>query len=175
MEEINRRAFLQRGGALAGAAALASLPFAGTSLAATGAPGFTAARRTTYVALVEAVERFDSIVDASKAAEAADTFAGWYGDQPTATQRTFDALLDTLEAAPRHGGFSEQSRAGREQLLLDWAHAAGTPGKGEPDKSAAKLRRAEVAAMGANAAAIPFDKPYITDTDGLAKPPVVQL
>lgn len=121
---MNRRSFLQRGGALLGATALPWAAGIETSVAASG-PGFTAARRQTYALLVEAVGAAPgNPIDPSRADEAAEIFAGHYEGYLDYIRDFIDRVLDALETDDddeRFSGMTQNRRLGR---LRSWTKGA---------------------------------------------------
>jgi hypothetical protein len=130
-----RRQFIQRGGVLAGALALALGGAAGLARpGGTGgtaqAAGLTEARRRTYTALIAAVAVQPSVrLSPAVALDAADAFAAVYDAWPDERRRQADAVLDALERAPA-GGFSalDDRRRGddlRERSRVSHSRPAG--------------------------------------------------
>jgi hypothetical protein len=130
---LSRRALLQRGGALAAVGLMGPLRLASTAQASDAAAGFTAARRATYIALVEAVGTADATVAKSRPAAAADAFAEWYSRQLLSVREAQDRLLDNVEAGARAGRFSEKARGERLELLRTWIAAAAPATSPLPD------------------------------------------
>jgi hypothetical protein len=143
MSEFTRRSLLQRGGAVAGAAAVAPLVVAAPAL---GGTGLSAERQRTYVALVAAAGSApDSKVATGWADEAAREFAAWYATQPDDIRHSVDTTLDGLEAAPGKRAFSSLDRRSRYRVLRSLAGADAR----NPDTShlsAADCRRRNLAA-----------------------------
>jgi hypothetical protein len=121
---MNRRSFLQRGGALLGATALPWASGIDASAAATG-PGFTAARRQTYALLVEAVGAApDNPIDPSRADEAADIFARRYEGYLDYIRDLIDRVLDALEMDDDDERFSGMTQKRRLARLRSWTKGA---------------------------------------------------
>jgi len=147
MDNLNRRAFLGRGGALL--AALAALQANPAFLAdALGAPPeLGEAEIATYRALLEALgEVPHTKIDPSRADEAVEFLREWFGEQADESRRGIVAVLRTLEDGPDGAKFTKTHRRDRLKLMRGWeadrtpaerkfeARAGGTA-KGHPRRT----------------------------------------
>jgi hypothetical protein len=156
---MNRRSFLQRGGALLGAAALPWASGIGASAAASG-PGFTPARRQTYALLVEAVGAAPgNPVDPSRADEATDIFARRYEGYLEYIRDFIDQVLDALETDDddeRFSGMTQKRRLGR---LRSWSK--GSTDEDRPLRVFVALEAVQLAAQWMYPSDIDFTPPPV--------------
>lgn len=127
MENLSRRAFLGRGGALAAAlvALQANPAFLAEALGA--APDLGEAELATYAALIAALGEVDGTkVDAKETSAATETLVEWFGEQPEENRRLVVTLLRNVEDGPDNGKFSAHGKSDALKLLRRW-HRARTP------------------------------------------------
>jgi hypothetical protein len=117
-QAVTRRGFLARSAAVVSVLAAAGVGGTGLMRAAAGRPGLSAARRRTYVALVDAVGRASrSQVDPAQAPFAARRLSGEYAGALDPTRAGIDDVLDRLEHAPSGRQFSALDPAARIAVL----------------------------------------------------------
>lgn len=121
MENLSRRAFLGRGGALAAAlvALQANPAFLAKALGA--APELGEAELATYRALIAALADVKgNRIDAARSEDAVLFLREWFSAQPEDTRRAVVALLRTVEDAAGHGKFSKHAKKDALKLLRNW-------------------------------------------------------
>jgi hypothetical protein len=153
-----RRSFIRNGGVAAGTIGVASLigPASLAQALAAGGSEFTAQRRATYAALVDAVGAAGGRpVTEGDPAGAADKFASWYGEAADFIKESVEGTLDTLEEALPNG-FSKGSSNARVKVLRAWLH-------GGHGKTPRGTRQASIAVSALSFAVVPF-------RDGLDEP-----
>jgi hypothetical protein len=149
-----RRQFLTRGGVLAGALAAGGTAAVWPAGGRAQATALSAARQSTYTALMEAVVtqpalRLDPAVAPAAAAQFAAAYAGW----PAERRRDADAVLDALEDAPAAAGFSRLDRGRRGAELRAGARATS------PRPTGAEHARLELTARALELAAVVLGPP----------------
>lgn len=131
MDNLSRRAFLGRGGALAAAlvALQANPAFLAEALGA--APDLGEAELATYAALIAALGEVEGTkVDAKKTDVATDTLLEWFGAQEEETRRLVVTLLRNVEDGPDGAKFSKHGKSDALKVLRRW-HRARTPAERE--------------------------------------------
>jgi hypothetical protein len=123
---ISRRSFLKRAGAAAVTVAAAGAGTYELLLRSAPAPRLAAARRRTYVALVDAVGRASrSQVDPARAREAARSLEADYAAALAPRRRAIDDVLDRIEQTAAGAGgraFSQLDATARIAAMRALAH-----------------------------------------------------
>lgn len=165
MDNLNRRAFLGRGGALAAAlfALQANPAFLAEALGA--APELGEAELATYTALLGALgpdQVKTNKIDPAKADQAIAFLKDWFGQQEEDTRRAIVALLRMIEDGPDGEKFSKHAEKDALKMLRSW-HSGRTKAERKFDARADEAAEGHPQRTGNSAANETAFKRYVDE------------